>query len=322
MKQLFWLFILFISVSCSHHKRDVSVIAHRGASGYLPEHSFPGIAMAHAWNVDFIEADLVMTKDNHLIVLHDHFLDTTTNVESIFPKRKRKDGRYYVIDFNLREIKKLSLRERFHHDSKKPYFEKRFHKKLDSLKIPTFIEFIEMILELNRISKKHVGIYPEIKRYFFHQNNKKDIVGKTIEILRRYHFETNNLAIIQSFYPQALIELKQKHKTKIPLVQLIGEDSWEKNDINFTHMKSKDGLAEVAKYADGVGFWLNQLKELPARSSFAKENQLFVHTFTLRLESVPENMTFKNYLNEIIKDYQLDGIFADQADLVIEELGH
>lgn len=322
MKQIICLFILIISVSCSHQKRELSVIAHRGASGYLPEHSFPGIAMAHAWNVDYIEADLVMTKDNHLVVLHDHYLDTTTNVETIYPKRKRKDGRYYVVDFNLKEIKKLSLRERFHHDTKKPYFPERFQKSLDSLKIPSFVEFIEMILELNRISGRKVGIYPEIKRYYFHKKNKKDIVGKTIDVLRRYHFETNGLAIIQSFYPEALIELKQQFKTKIPLVQLIGEDSWEKNEINFTHMKTKKGLAEVAKYANGVGFWLNQLKELPTRSTFAKNNHLFVHAYTLRLETVPKNMNFKKYLNKIVKEYQLDGVFTDQADLVIKELGH
>lgn len=322
MKQIFLLFIFIISVSCSHSKQRLTVIAHRGASGYLPEHSFPGIAMAHAWDVDYIEADLVMTKDNHLIVLHDLFLDTTTNVKSIYPNRMRKNGRYYVIDFTLQEIKKLSLQERFQHDTKQLYFKNRFQKQINSLKIPTFVEFIEMILELNRITKKRVGIYPEIKRYHFHQQNDKDIVGKTINILRKYQFETNGLAMIQSFYPKALMVLKDKFQTKIPLVQLIGEDSWEKNEINFTQMKTKKGLAKVAKYANGVGFWLNQLKASPIRSNYAKENQLFVHAYTLRVESIPKEMDLRTYIRKLIKDFNIDGIFTDQADLVMKELGH
>ncbi|NYM94214.1 glycerophosphodiester phosphodiesterase, partial [Salmonella enterica subsp. enterica serovar Typhimurium] len=83
------------------------VIAHRGASGYLPEHTLPAKAMAYAQGADYLEQDLVMTKDDHLVVLHDHYLDRVTDVADRFPDRARKDGRYYAIDFTLDEIKSL-----------------------------------------------------------------------------------------------------------------------------------------------------------------------------------------------------------------------
>ena len=85
------------------------VIAHRGASGYLPEHTLPAKAMAYAQGADYLEQDLVMTKDDHLVVLHDHYLDRVTDVADRFPDRARKDGRYYAIDFTLDEIKSLKL---------------------------------------------------------------------------------------------------------------------------------------------------------------------------------------------------------------------
>ena len=92
---------------------DKVVIAHRGASGYLPEHSLPAKAMAYAQGADYLEQDLVMTKDNELVVLHDHYLDRVTDVAERFPDRARKDGRYYAIDFTLPEIKSLKFTEGF-----------------------------------------------------------------------------------------------------------------------------------------------------------------------------------------------------------------
>ena len=89
------------------------VIAHRGASGYLPEHTLPAKAMAYAQGADYLEQDLVMTKDDHLVVLHDHYLDRVTDVADRFPDRARKDGRYYAIDFTLDEIKSLKFTEGF-----------------------------------------------------------------------------------------------------------------------------------------------------------------------------------------------------------------
>lgn len=118
MKLLVASMILASSVAGMAHAvepvaKDKVVIAHRGASGYLPEHSLPAKAMAYAQGADYLEQDLVMTKDNELVVLHDHYLDRVTDVAERFPDRARKDGRYYAIDFTLPEIKSLKFTEGF-----------------------------------------------------------------------------------------------------------------------------------------------------------------------------------------------------------------
>ena len=88
------------------------MIAHRGASGYLPEHTLnprPGL-----WHgADYLEQDLVMTKDDQLVVMHDHFLDGITDVAERFPGRARPDGRYHVVDFTLDEVRSLRMTEPF-----------------------------------------------------------------------------------------------------------------------------------------------------------------------------------------------------------------
>lgn len=103
-------FLLILIFSRSVFSFDV--IAHRGASGYLPEHTLEAAAMAHSFGVQFIEPDIVVTKDDKLVVLHDYHVDTTTDVARVFPDRKREDGRYYAVDFTLAELKKLNVTER------------------------------------------------------------------------------------------------------------------------------------------------------------------------------------------------------------------
>ncbi|RUO63373.1 Glycerophosphoryl diester phosphodiesterase [Pseudidiomarina planktonica] len=87
-------------------------IAHRGAPAYVPEHTAEGVAMAHAFNVDFIEQDVVLTRDSIPVVLHDIRLDHISNVAKVFPQRTRPDGHFYVMDFSLDELRQLRLNER------------------------------------------------------------------------------------------------------------------------------------------------------------------------------------------------------------------
>jgi glycerophosphoryl diester phosphodiesterase len=88
------------------------VIAHRGASGYLPEHTLPSKALAHAMGADFLEQDVVATRDGQLIVFHDLYLDDLTDVSERFPGRARGDGRHYCMDLDLDEIRTLRVHER------------------------------------------------------------------------------------------------------------------------------------------------------------------------------------------------------------------
>ena len=84
------------------------VIAHRGASGYLPEHTLAAKALAYGLGADYLEQDVVATRDSRLVVLHDLYLDDVTDVARRFPGRHRRDGRHYVIDFDLAETRAIA----------------------------------------------------------------------------------------------------------------------------------------------------------------------------------------------------------------------
>ncbi|MDB6140762.1 MAG: glycerophosphoryl diester phosphodiesterase, partial [Verrucomicrobiaceae bacterium] len=117
--------LFFMAFAASLSAQPI-VIAHRGASGYLPEHTLPGKALAHAMGADCLEQDIVLSKDDVPIVMHDINLDTVTDVAKHFPDRKRDDGRYYALDFTLAEIKQLEACERFNPKTGKAVYPNRF----------------------------------------------------------------------------------------------------------------------------------------------------------------------------------------------------
>lgn len=321
------LFLIFFNLlSCQQNNQVQNkfiTIAHRGASGYLPEHTLAGAAMAHAWGVDYIELDLVMTKDNQLVILHDPHLDTTTNVKELFPKRNRPDGRFYTIDFTLDEIKKLSVFERIRIEQGVSYYPQRFPLKKSHFEVPTMQEFIELVQGLNLTTGKSVGIYPEIKNPEFHEKEGKDITSAVMDVLKKYGYEENGQAIIQCFYPPTLKRLKNEFKTKIPLVLLIAENSWNESSVDYQKILTRQGIAEVATYAYGIGPWIPHLIKEDGTSSsvveWAHEFGLKVHPYTHRQEEIPSPFKNENdFLDTLIIKNKVDGLFSDFADKIIK----
>jgi glycerophosphoryl diester phosphodiesterase len=121
------------------------VIAHRGASGYLPEHTLESAAYAHALGADFIEQDVVLSRDGELVVLHDIHLETTTDVAARFPGRARADSRYYAIDFSWPELRSLAVRERFDPVTGKAVFPGRFPDNGGPFRLCTLEEQLRLI---------------------------------------------------------------------------------------------------------------------------------------------------------------------------------
>ena len=171
MKNLTFIFLTLMIISCQSNlekelksAKKITVVAHRGASGYLPEHTLPSKVMAHAMNADYIEQDLVLSKDDIPIVIHDILLDDVTNVSEKYPNRKREDGKYYVIDFTFEELKKLEVTERFDSKTGLQIYPNRFPKGVSSFRLHSFQDEIELIQGLNKSTGKNIGIYPEIKK--------------------------------------------------------------------------------------------------------------------------------------------------------------
>jgi len=343
------LLLLTASVlSASAAQAEKLVIAHRGASGYLPEHSMAAKAMAYAMDVDYIEQDVVMTKDNRLVVLHDHYLDRVTNVADLFPSRKRTDGRYYAIDFTLAEIKSLAMTEGFtlKEGKKVQGFTQRFPIWQSSFKVHTLSEEIEMIQGLNRSTGNNIGIYPEIKAPWFHRHEGKDISVAVLKVLQKYGYtDKDDLVYLQSFDATELQRIKYtllpEFAMDIKLVQLIAETNWNETmtyvdgkpvAYSYDWMFKPDAMQKIALYADGIVPW----KPMIVSNRSTKEKLLMsemvtdahkagmqVHPYTFRIDAgrVPAYANdFNDLLDIFYNKANVDGVFTDFPDLAVDFL--
>jgi len=307
------------------------VIAHRGASGYLPEHTIAAKAMAYAQGADFIEQDLVMTRDDELVVLHDRFLDTVTDVKEVFPGRSRSDGRYYVIDFTLEEIRQLQVSERFEpsEGSVEPVFADRFPLNRSTFRVHTFEEEIELVQGLNVSTGGSKGIYPEIKSPEFHRAEGKDISAAVVKVLYDFGYQSEGDAVfLQCFDAEELqrihAELLPEMGMTIRLVQLMGT-----SDI-YHWMLSSAGMQQVADYSDGIGPSILLLIDPESTADdvkatrlveYAHDAGLVVHPYTFRRERdqmPPFSKDYADFLRWFIDDVGVDGVFTDFPDLTLE----
>lgn len=282
------------------------VIAHRGASGYLPEHTLAAKAMAYAMHPDYLEQDVVLSKDNIPIVIHDIHLDAVTNVADLFSERIRKDGRYYVIDFTFEELKTLRITERFDIKTGEVVFPKRFPKGKSRFGLHSLQEEIELIQGLNKSTGNSIGIYPEIKEPAFHQKEGKHISEIVLKVLSKYGYKTkNDPCILQCFDASELRRIRENLKSNLFLVQLMEFE------------KEIDEIQSYAEYADGLGPWTNLLHD-ERLMQLAKEYNLKVHAYTLRKDDLPKDETFSEILKEVIFKHNVDGVFTDHPDSVIQ----
>jgi len=335
-----FLMVLYVGGTTMADDKKI-VIAHRGASGYLPEHSLETKAMAYAMGADYLEQDLVMTKDDHLVVLHDHYLDRVTNVAQVFPKRKREDGRYYVIDFTLDEIKSLKMTEGFKiKDGKtKQNYPQRFPIWKSAFRVNTFEEEIELIQGLNKSTGNNVGIYPEIKSPAFHRDEGKDITKEVLRVLKNYGYTSKNDKIfLQCFNPVELHRIHDKlfseFKMEVKLIQLLPKVEYKKKP-DYTEYSPKSlssTLKEIAEYADGIGPSKSMIvlkgskRDSLVVTDMVKEAHkagLAVHPYTFRLDNgqIPAYATsFEDMLDLFYYKIGIDGAFSDFPDRVVKFL--
>lgn len=283
------------------------IIAHRGASGYLPEHTMESKAMAYAMKPDFLEQDLVLSKDNVPIVIHDIHLETVTDVIAKFPDRKRKDGSYYVIDFTFKELLQLNVTERFDHKTNKAVYKNRFPLWKSSFRLHSLQDEIELIQGLNKSTGNNIGIYPEIKEPAFHNNEGKDISKVVLKVLANYGYTSKkDNCILQCFDAKELKRIRTGLNSELYLVQLI---EFKKEELK---------LKEFASYADGIGHWYKSMSK-----NFVKDAHslnLKVHAYTFRVDDLGDFNSFDALLNFGFNTLELDGIFTDFPDKVVQFL--
>ncbi len=250
------------------------VIGHRGASGYLPEHTLESYALAIELGADFIEPDLVATKDGVLIARHEPNLIATTNVKDLpqFANRRRMavvDGAaeegFFASDFTYAEIQQIRAIQAF--GERDQGFNGQF-------RIPTLDEIIALARRKSAEEGRVIGIYPETKHPTYHQQLNLALEDRLLAVLTRNGLNSRNAPVfIQSFEQANLKYLRTK--TSVRLIQLIDADDvgpdgkltfvapydkpydWAVSGRQgtFADLVTPAGLAEVRTYADGIGPW-------------------------------------------------------------------
>lgn len=306
------------------------VIAHRGASGYLPEHTLAAKALAFGMGADYLEQDVVATADDRLVVLHDLYLDRVTDVAKCFPSRHRDDGRYYVRDFELDELRTLNVHERRRADGA-PVFPGRFPTGLGRFRIATLEEEIEMTRGLADSTGRVAGLYPEIKAPAWHRQEGVDLSALILEALAAQGFgRRRDPVYLQCFDAGELRRVREELKSDLKLVQLIESDGSGVAETDFAFLKTAEGLRRTAEYADGIGPSLGDLYALveidgqPVSTGIvtaAHSAGLEVHPYTFRADALPAGFgRYADLVAWFAEILAVDGLFTDFPDLTVKAL--
>jgi glycerophosphoryl diester phosphodiesterase len=275
-----------------------------------------------------------MTKDDHLVVLHDPTLDRTTDVAARFPERSRLvrgERRWMVADFTLAEIKSLRVTEGFEpvegaEPSMRQVYPGRFPMWQASFRVATLQEAIELVQGLNHSTGREIGIYPEIKSPWWFRAEGKDISRAVLQVLKEYGYDSRNDRIyLQCFDPNELRridrELMPELGMDLKLVQLIAENDWGETyepgpggglvPYDYDWMFEPEGMERVAGYAEGVGPSIPMLIDLAST--------LEVHPYTFRLDPgrIPDYAEDFEDLLRIFFAAGVDGVFTDFPDRVV-----
>lgn len=307
------------------------VIAHRGASGYLPEHTLEAKAVAHAMGANYIEQDIIASRDGVLLVLHDIYLESVTDVESEFPGRARSDGHYYAVDFDYDEIARLTVHERTRPREAgeagevEQLYPDRFPVDSGRFRVATLRDELELIAGLNAASERNAGIYPEIKDPSWHFDNGIDLTHLVLTALDEAGYLEPSAAdevpraYLQCFDADELQRIRRDFDPDIPLVQLLGG----RDDL------SSAGLDRIAQYAQGIGpsfFSLvnhdgaenGDAAQPNAVCAQAHERGLSVHPYTFRRDQLPPFSTdFTELLRFFATEVGVDGVFTDFPDIAV-----
>ena len=325
---------------------EILVIGHRGASGYLPEHTLAAYALAIEQCADFIEPDLVSTADGVLVARHENEISGTTDVEQHpeFADRhttKTIDGvavsGWFTEDFTLAELKTLRAEERI------PEVRPQNATYDGEFQIPTLQEVIDLARSSRTCDGNVVGIYPETKHPSYFDSIGLSMEEELVRVLHANRYRGPRAAVfIQSFEVSNLQQLAGM--TQLPLVQLINcsgrpaDFAAAGDDRTYADLVTPEGLAFVATYADGIGACKDVLIPRNPDGTLAQPSPviddahdagLLVHGWTFRRENrfLPVEYrvgTDPNAPGDMVGEVRtflaagMDGFFTDNPDLGAE----
>ena len=304
--------LLMLAASAAAAPRPL-IIGHRGASGHRPEHTLEAYRLAAEMGADFIEPDLVSTKDGVLIARHENEIGGTTDVAERFADRKRTktiDGQsltgWFSEDFTLAEIKTLRTKERLAF---------RSHEYDGRFQVATFDEVIELAQKLGRELGRPIGVYPETKHPAYFRAIGLPLEEPLLAALDKHGWNRRDAPVfIQSFEQANLRELRKK--TKVRLIQLAAT----------APLVEGDRLKDIAGYADGIGPEKRLIIPVkpdgtlgPATDLVARAHALglLVHAWTVRSDKEYLPAGYNGRVQgefERLRDAGIDGVFTDFPD--------
>jgi glycerophosphoryl diester phosphodiesterase len=277
---------------------------------------------------DYIEQDVVLSKDGVPMVLHDIQIDTVTDVAEMFPDRARADARFYAIDFTADELKALAAMERAGRAGEQ-VFPGRFPRGASSFQIPTLAEEIELIQGLNLSTGREAGIYPEIKAPAWHRAQGQDISAIVLGVLADYGYaDLDDGVFLQCFDWNETQRIRGELGWRGRLVQLLGDNEWhEAPDVDYDALRTREGLAAIAEVAQGIGPSMHHVvsgidaggrplvTDLVAN---AHALGLAVHPYTFRADALPDYAdSLEDALRIFLVDAGVDGVFTDFPDRAV-----
>ena len=301
------------------------VIAHRGASGYLPEHSLGAKVLAHGYGADYLEQDVILSRDDVPLVFHDLNLEELTDVATRYPQRSRGDGHWYAIDFTLAELKTLQLHERVDPGTGRPHWPGRFAARGVPFSIVTLDEELELVRGLNHATGRTAGIYTEVKSPAWHRAQGKDSTRIVLDTLARHGYSRRDQPVyLQCFDDLECKRIRRELGSDLKLIQLIGENAWGEAATDYDALRAPRGLADVATYADGIGPPIARIVDwrapgtapvVSALVAAAHSVGLAVHPYTLRVDALPPGPADADALHAALFDLAgVDGLFTDFPD--------
>jgi glycerophosphoryl diester phosphodiesterase len=315
-------------------KTSPIIIAHRGASGYRPEHTLAAYELAIALGADYIESDLVSTKDGILIARHENEISETTDVATHaefahLQTTKIIDGEsktgWFTEDFTLTELKTLRAKERIPQVRRHSPPQASQNTAYDGLlEIPTLQEIIDLVKVKSGEINRTIGIYPETKHPTYFQS-----IGLALEAPPLAG--ANAPVFIQSFEVGNLQDLSTK--TDLPLVQLLNNSGKPYDFVvsgcnrTYADLVTASGLAEIAKYAQAIGIHKNLLVPRDSNGKLRSPTSLvidahaaglLVHVWTFRNEDCFLPLDFQGNPQgeyELFFNLGIDGVFSDYPDM-------
>lgn len=296
-------------------------IAHRGASGYLPEHTREAVVMAHGLGAGYIEQDVVLSADGIPVVLHDIHLDDVSDVATRFPGRARDDGKHYALDFTVAELKQLEMRERFKATTGERVFPKRYAGEGIAFRLMTLSESLAIIAALNASTGREAGIYPEIKRPAWHHAQGRDLGRAVLAVLKGHGYEDkDDRCFLQCFEYDEVRRLRDELGYRGRLIQLLGGgDKIGEGNTDNARFRMPEGLRELALRVDGIGPPLGEVvkggdpatRRITSLVADARAAGLAVHPYTARADELPKWAADYDDLIGVLREAGVAGYFTD-----------